>query len=86
MGLDEKRVRAKFIQLLRARSPDHPFVRQHDRWVREHVEAQDESIEDLIVRVCCDRCSLGLSCATQSFCYLEGRALGEGGGDDAAHD
>ena len=75
MGIDERRVRAKFIQLLRQRTPDHPFVRQHDREVRAATE-QAETVEALIERVCCDRCPMGLSCATQAFCYLDGRHLG----------
>ena len=49
MGIDEKRVRAKFIQLLRQRTPDHPWVLKHDREVREATE-RAESIEEVIER------------------------------------
>ncbi len=37
MGIDERRVRAKFIQLLRQRTPDHPWVKTHDRKLQEAV-------------------------------------------------
>ena len=49
---DEEAVRARFIELLRERTPNHPFVRQHDR---KRAEATGPSIDQLMATIC-DEC------------------------------
>lgn len=52
MDTDTRRVRAHFIRLLRQQTPDHPWVRQHDRRVQLAAEARVllDSLRDEVTR------------------------------------
>lgn len=66
-------VRERFIELLRARTPDHPFVAQHDR---KKAEAAGPTIDQLMATICAD-CPVvwQYSCACYGWCARTGAAL-----------
>ena len=72
---DEEAVRDRFIELLRERTPDHPFVLQHDR---KRAEAAGPSIDQLMATIC-DECPRvwQYSCACNGWCVRTGAALPE---------
>ncbi len=64
---DQRQVRARFIELLRERTPDHPFVRQHDAKV---AAARAPFTLEELVGTTCDECPnvWAHTCACNGWC------------------
>ena len=72
---DEQAVRERFIELLRERTPDHPWVKTHDAKQRAAI---GPTIDDLMGTICaeCPRV-WQYSCACYGWCMRTGAALPE---------